>query len=202
MQLRRLPSVLLRLCARRAAPLPIPSASSFSSFSSSSSSSSSSPSPSPPPPPPATAGEAPAPAPAPLSERDFHAAADAQLARIEQALVPLEDALGDELDVSCAMGVLTLRLGAARGTYVLNKQTPNRQLWWSSPVSGPRRFALDARRGAWLSARGDGAEITEELRRELRKLTGVDLEGLVPPGAEARAEAGAQGGAAAARALR
>jgi frataxin-like iron-binding protein CyaY len=31
-------------------------------------------------------------------------------------------------------GVLTLSLGAGRGTYVLNKQAPNRQLWLSSPV--------------------------------------------------------------------
>ena len=47
-----------------------------------------------------------------------------------------------------------------------------------------------------------GAEITAELRRELLKLTGVDLDGLAPPGAEAGTEAGAQGSAATARALR
>ena len=26
------------------------------------------------------------------------------------------------------------------GTYVLNKQTPNRQIWLSSPTSGPKRY--------------------------------------------------------------
>ena len=31
-------------------------------------------------------------------------------------------------------GVLTLSLGLGKGTYVLNKQAPNRQLWLSSPV--------------------------------------------------------------------
>jgi frataxin len=30
-------------------------------------------------------------------------------------------------------GVLTIRLGD-KGTYVINKQTPNRQLWFSSPI--------------------------------------------------------------------
>jgi frataxin len=30
-------------------------------------------------------------------------------------------------------GVVTLRLGV-HGTYVLNKQPPNRQIWLSSPV--------------------------------------------------------------------
>jgi frataxin len=28
--------------------------------------------------------------------------------------------------------------------YVLNKQTPNRQIWLSSPVSGPSRFEFEA----------------------------------------------------------
>jgi len=114
-----------------------------------------------------------------MSERDFHVAADAALARLEQALAPLEEA-EKGLDLSCAMGVLTLRLGGTRGTYVLNKQAPARQIWWSSPLSGPRRFNFDARRGAWVSARGDGGELAGELRAELRRLTGIELEGLAP----------------------
>lgn len=36
-------------------------------------------------------------------------------------------------------GVLTVALGDL-GTYVINKQTPNRQIWMSSPVSGPMRY--------------------------------------------------------------
>lgn len=35
-------------------------------------------------------------------------------------------------------GVLTLT--TPRGTYILNKQPPNKQIWLSSPVSGPKRF--------------------------------------------------------------
>lgn len=31
-------------------------------------------------------------------------------------------------------GVLTLSLGGSLGTYVINKQTPNKQIWLSSPV--------------------------------------------------------------------
>jgi frataxin len=31
------------------------------------------------------------------------------------------------------MGVLTIRLGD-KGTFVINKQAPNRQIWLSSPV--------------------------------------------------------------------
>ena len=28
------------------------------------------------------------------------------------------------------------------GTYVINKQTPNKQIWLSSPISGPKRYDL------------------------------------------------------------
>lgn len=28
----------------------------------------------------------------------------------------------------------------AKGTYVLNKQPPNKQIWLSSPISGPKRY--------------------------------------------------------------
>ena len=36
-------------------------------------------------------------------------------------------------------GVLTLDF-PPHGTYVMNKQPPNKQIWLSSPVSGPKRF--------------------------------------------------------------
>ncbi len=31
-------------------------------------------------------------------------------------------------------GVLTVKVGGDHGTYVINKQTPNRQIWLSSPT--------------------------------------------------------------------
>jgi hypothetical protein len=56
---------------------------------------------------------------------------------LQQLLVWLESVLDTtpikEADVEYSMGVLTLRLGP-HGTYVLNKQPPNRQIWFSSPI--------------------------------------------------------------------
>lgn len=31
-------------------------------------------------------------------------------------------------------GVLTVKVGGEHGTYVINKQTPNKQIWLSSPT--------------------------------------------------------------------
>ena len=44
-------------------------------------------------------------------------------------------------DTSLADGVLTVHLSDL-GTYVINKQSPNQQIWLSSPVSGPYRFDI------------------------------------------------------------
>lgn len=115
----------------------------------------------------------------------FEAEAEATLEMLEAALEEaLEAALeagsvgdgdgdGDDLDVSCSMGVLTAQLGA-RGTYVINKQGPNRQLWWSSPLSGPKRFYWSAEAGAWLNSRDD-SPMWELLEREVQQLLGVAL---------------------------
>lgn len=52
----------------------------------------------------------------------------------EELLEEIPDA-----DVALSDGVLTVKLGQDKGTYVINRQTPNRQIWLSSPVSGPKR---------------------------------------------------------------
>lgn len=35
---------------------------------------------------------------------------------------------------------MTVRLGPKFGTYVINRQAPNKQIWLSSPFSGPKRY--------------------------------------------------------------
>ncbi len=85
---------------------------------------------------------------------------------LEEAEPPLAG-----FDLSHAQGVLTLKLGS-KGTFVLNKQAPNQQIWWSSPLSGPRRYAWSG--SAWLSTR-DGHELEGALEAELLKLTGLPV---------------------------
>lgn len=68
------------------------------------------------------------------------------------------------------------------GEYVINKQPPNKQIWLSSPVSGPKRFDYvllsegqndkqDTATGAWVYLR-DGTTLDEILQSE----TGISLE--------------------------
>jgi frataxin len=71
---------------------------------------------------------------------------------------------------------MTIDLGP-KGQYVINKQPPNKQIWLSSPVSGPKRYdwvlfgeGMDQKEGSgtgeWVYLR-DGSKLTELLRKEI-----------------------------------
>lgn len=70
-------------------------------------------------------------------------------------------------------GVLVLKLGNTLGTYVINKQTPNRQIWLSSPFSGPKRY--DFVNGQWLYQH-DNTKLFELLEQELAKALNVTID--------------------------
>ncbi|XP_045124206.1 frataxin, mitochondrial-like isoform X2 [Portunus trituberculatus] len=82
-----------------------------------------------------------------------------------EELVALDTAPQD-CDVLYSSGVLTVHLGT-NGTYVINKQTPNKQIWLSSPTSGPKRF--DFQGGVWVY-RHSGETLHGLLTVELSKV--------------------------------
>lgn len=79
----------------------------------------------------------------------------------------------DDLEVSMSQGVLTIE--TAGGTWVINKQAPNQQIWWSSPVSGPMRFEYDASSNSWVSTRHQDV-LTVIFQDELKDTVGVEVE--------------------------
>ena len=92
---------------------------------------------------------------------DYVALADEALDTILERADELSDER-DDVEAELSSGVLTLK--TPEGTWVLNKQVPNRQLWLSSPVSGPCRYEhVD---GTWTHTR-DGSSLAELLEREL-----------------------------------
>lgn len=57
------------------------------------------------------------------------------------------------------------------GTWVINKQPPNKQIWLSSPLSGPKRYdfvSLESgeSNGEWVYLR-DGSTMTKLLLEEI-----------------------------------
>ncbi|CAK9820585.1 Frataxin homolog, mitochondrial [Anthophora plagiata] len=69
-----------------------------------------------------------------------------------------------DADVSYGDGVLTIKFGNPYGTYVINRQTPNKQIWLSSPKSGPKRY--DFIDGKWIY-KHDGKTLHELLNDEI-----------------------------------
>jgi len=62
-----------------------------------------------------------------------------------------------------------------QGTFVLNKQAPNLQLWLSSPVSGPLRYYYSCEGTAWLNQRDDH-ELLALLASDFEALCGKRLD--------------------------
>lgn len=74
-----------------------------------------------------------------------------------------------------------MKISNKHGTYVINRQSPNRQIWLSSPQSGPKRFDYvpskdNEQVGKWVY-KHSGEVLHELLQSELSPiLTDVDLD--------------------------
>ncbi|XP_066473747.1 frataxin, mitochondrial [Tiliqua scincoides] len=89
----------------------------------------------------------------------------------------------EDYDVTFGSGVLTVKLGGNMGTYVINKQTPNKQIWLSSPTSGPKRYDWTGKN--WVYSH-DGVSLHDLLALELSAAlkTKLDLSTLAHSGRE------------------
>ncbi|KAK6345678.1 Mitochondrial chaperone Frataxin [Orbilia javanica] len=80
----------------------------------------------------------------------YHEIADETM---DEIFTKLEERVEVEkgFDVEFSAGVLTLE--TPNGTYVINKQPPNKQIWLSSPISGPKRYDWIEEEGEWVYSR-------------------------------------------------
>lgn len=99
-----------------------------------------------------------------LSAERYQKESDTLLEALLDKLEALSDRYPDKIpDVEYSQGVMTLEVDEV-GTYVINKQPPNKQIWLSSPVSGPNRF--DLYQDQWVSLRDD-TKLLEILTHEM-----------------------------------
>ncbi|XP_051524610.1 frataxin, mitochondrial-like [Myxocyprinus asiaticus] len=115
-----------------------------------------------------------------LTETEYERIADDTLDALAEYFEDLTDEnfTGIEYDVIFSSGVLTVKVGSDHGTYVINKQTPNRQIWLSSPTSGPKRYDWTGER--WVYAH-DGVALHELLSKEFSIIfqSNIDLSHLI-----------------------
>jgi len=120
-----------------------------------------------------------------ISAEKYNELSDDYMNALVEKLEELQEET-EEIDVEYSAGVLTLTF-PPNGTYVINKQPPNKQIWLSSPLTGPKRYdyvvlseGQDAKegtgRGEWVYLR-DGSTLTGLLQTEV----GVDMTNLYAP---------------------
>ncbi|ATY66203.1 mitochondrial chaperone Frataxin [Cordyceps militaris] len=114
-----------------------------------------------------------------LSESEYHDIADEFLEGVLTQFEALQDTRED-IDIEFSAGVMTIT-HTDKGTYVINKQPPNKQIWLSSPLSGPKRYdwcvvgegqadKAGTGQGGWIYGR-DGSSLNALILDEL----GVDV---------------------------
>ncbi|GFS00504.1 frataxin, mitochondrial [Elysia marginata] len=112
----------------------------------------------------------------PISEIEYENYAEETLDSLTEFFedLPETEQCCDDYDCAYGSGVLTIHLGSLDGTFVINKQTPNKQIWLSSPLSGPKRY--DYLDGQWIYLR-DGSSLHKQLELEMTEILGfkVDL---------------------------
>ncbi|KAG9234552.1 mitochondrial iron uptake protein [Amylocarpus encephaloides] len=118
-------------------------------------------------------------APASVTIEEYHELSDKYIDQLVEKLEALAEQ-SEEIDCDYSAGVLNFTF-PPHGSYVINKQPPNKQIWLSSPVSGPKRYDFvmssegqDAKEGTgtgdWVYLR-DGSSLNEVLRTEI----GIDM---------------------------
>ncbi|KAJ5432261.1 Frataxin, partial [Penicillium daleae] len=126
--------------------------------------------------------------PSPLTPEEYHEYSEHYFNVLLGELEKAQEE-GSDVEAEYSAGVLNITVPAI-GTYVLNKQPPNKQIWLSSPISGPKRFdwivegdriyeKQDSRpfvHGQWIYLR-DGSNLTELLNTELTLQLPKDIYG-------------------------
>ncbi|OAP64698.1 iron donor protein CyaY [Fonsecaea erecta] len=124
-----------------------------------------------------------------ISDSEYHEIADQYLNTLVLAMEELAESSSEGIEAEFSAGVLTIT-HPKHGTYVINKQPPNKQIWLSSPISGPKRYDWvvpgDSQHekadstvdlgddgqsgGKWIYLR-DGSSLSDLIKKEL----GVEL---------------------------
>jgi iron donor protein CyaY len=101
-----------------------------------------------------------------MLEKDF-------LKFCETALINLSEAIeaadkNSKLDVEYSDGILEIVVVATKQTYIINRNSGNQKIWYSSPLTGADYFSFDAQSAKWLDDKG--IELTNKLFSELNTL--------------------------------
>lgn len=110
-----------------------------------------------------------------MDEQNYHRLASVTLEALQDVFEEeADDQPQLQMDVEYSDGVLNVIIGS-RGTFVMNKQAPNQQIWLSSPVSGPLRYDFEPSSVSWINSR-DRHPLLTRLVDDYMELVGRELD--------------------------
>ncbi|WVF68384.1 iron donor protein CyaY [Kwoniella sp. CBS 6097] len=117
-----------------------------------------------------------------MTTEEYERVSERDMDRLHENLEILCEEFGQsDWEVEYSSGVMNLTI-PPHGTYVINKQPPNQQIWISSPVSGPSRFdyitsksteseqTQEGQDGGWVHHRRSEVKLGALLDSELREI--------------------------------
>lgn len=100
-----------------------------------------------------------------MLEKDFYQFCEDELSRLFDELEKLDSS--SSLDIDYADGILKIVLEDGK-TYVINRNSGNQKIWYSSPISGADYFAFNAEKKSWENDKSQ--ELAEKLFSEIKKI--------------------------------
>ena len=81
----------------------------------------------------------------------------------ENFLIELADKIEKQdidsiFDVECSDGILTILVHSTEQEYVVNRNSANEKIWYSSPLSGADYFSFDEARHEWINKHDEELE--------------------------------------------
>ena len=73
-----------------------------------------------------------------------------------------------QMDIDYSEGILKIVILENKKTYVINRNSGNQKIWYSSPFSGADYFSFDEQTNQWINNKKE--ELTNKLFNELSKL--------------------------------
>lgn len=100
-----------------------------------------------------------------MLEKDFLQACETTLLKLSQITEELDK--NSVLDVDYADGILKIVNTSNKKTFVINRNSGNQKIWYSSPISGADYFAFESETKNWFNEQK--IEISAKLLNELKK---------------------------------
>lgn len=99
-----------------------------------------------------------------MLEKDFYKLCEDALSNLAQELEKRDG--NSKLDFDYAEGILKIVILVDKKTYVINRNSGNQKIWYSSPLTGADYFSFDEKSNSWLDAKGE--ELAQKFFSEIQ----------------------------------